>query len=66
MIFAYGATGSGKTHTMMTMNSFTYNKSAKIEFSECGIVIQAIKDLFTCIQEQQDRFIVSSPFQVPT
>lgn len=59
MIFAYGATGSGKTYTMMAMNYFEKNC---INFSKCGIVIQAFKDLFSIIEKHQEKFMVKRLF----
>lgn len=56
MVFAYGATGSGKTYTMMAMNY--KENSGSINISESGIIIQAFKDLFSIIEEQSERFIV--------
>ncbi|XKL68625.1 hypothetical protein PGB90_006394 [Kerria lacca] len=57
MVFAYGATGSGKTYTMMAMNY--KENSGSINISESGIIIQAFKDLFSIIEEQSERFIIT-------
>ncbi|KAL6073190.1 Kinesin-like protein kif18a, variant 2 [Balamuthia mandrillaris] len=42
-IFAYGATGSGKTHTMIGSKE------------QGGIMLEAMRDLFKAIQENQDK-----------
>lgn len=55
MIFAYRATGSGKTYTMMAIN---YSTNGSIDYSKCGIIIQTFKDLFSIVEEHQGKFIV--------
>lgn len=55
MIFAYGATGSGKTYTMMAMN---YRMDDSIDYNKCGIIIQTFKDLFSIVEKNQEKFIV--------
>jgi len=42
-VFAYGATGSGKTHTMIG------------EENSPGIMVQAMRDLFRAVEENQDK-----------
>ncbi|XP_073996213.1 kinesin-like protein KIF19 isoform X2 [Rhodnius prolixus] len=45
-VFAYGATGAGKTHTMVGTTS------------EPGIMVRALNDLFTSISDQQSQYKV--------
>lgn len=46
-VFAYGATGSGKTHTMVGHGG------------ETGIMVRAISDLFDIVSKNAYRYTVS-------
>lgn len=46
-VFAYGATGSGKTHTMVGHGA------------ETGIMVRAISDLFDIVSKNAYRYTVS-------
>ncbi|XP_065213917.1 kinesin-like protein KIF19 [Planococcus citri] len=56
-IMAYGATGSGKTYTLMSTNNL--ENSDKMNFPQCGIIIQAFRDLFDTIHQQSHQYVVS-------
>lgn len=57
-VIAYGATGSGKTYTLTSTNYIENSK--KVNFSQCGIIIQAFRDLFDTIHRQQHlQYVVS-------
>lgn len=47
-VFAYGATGSGKTHTMVGHGA------------ETGIMVRAISDLFDIVSKNAYRYTVSN------
>ncbi|CAJ0579380.1 unnamed protein product, partial [Mesorhabditis spiculigera] len=47
-VFAYGQTGSGKTHTMVGPSEIA--NLAEIAEEDCGIIPQAIKQLFSFVQ----------------
>lgn len=56
-VMAYGATGSGKTYTLMSTNYV--ENSEKMNFSQCGIIVQAFRDLFDVIHQQSHQYVVS-------
>lgn len=45
-VFAYGATGAGKTHTMVG------------DPSQPGIMVRALNDLFNAVKGKEDQFSV--------
>jgi len=47
-VFAYGATGAGKTHTMLGNARVD---DATMHTSDAGIIPQAVKDLFQAAQK---------------
>ena len=64
-VFAYGATGAGKTHTMLGNSRVD---DASMHTAEAGIIPQAVHDLFSQIeskqkaQERGESWTVSSTF----
>lgn len=46
-VFAYGATGAGKTHTMVG------------DSSQPGIMVRALNDIFEAVKEKPDQYSVS-------
>lgn len=46
-VFAYGATGAGKTHTMVG------------DPAQPGIMIRALNDLFNAVKGKEDQYSVS-------
>ncbi|XP_058445584.1 kinesin-like protein KIF19 isoform X2 [Malaya genurostris] len=59
-VFAYGATGSGKTHTMLGQSQKKLNSSSD-ESQEDGLMIKAVDDIFKFIEnsENTDNFKIS-------
>ncbi|XP_017784963.1 PREDICTED: kinesin-like protein KIF19 isoform X2 [Nicrophorus vespilloides] len=49
-VFAYGATGAGKTHTMVG------------DPSQPGIMIRALNDLFNAVKDKQDQYSVTMSY----
>ncbi|XP_037808588.1 kinesin-like protein KIF19 [Lucilia sericata] len=54
-VFAYGATGSGKTHTMLGP-SRKKGSSAEIDAtgSDCGLMVRAIEEIFQHVEMAED------------
>lgn len=54
-VFAYGATGSGKTHTMLGPSK-KKGSSAEIDAtgSDCGLMVRAIEEIFQHIEIAED------------
>ena len=48
-VFAYGQTGTGKTHTMLGDSSTTFREI----HANCGIIPRAMVDIFDCLAAQQ-------------
>lgn len=47
-VFAYGATGAGKTHTMVG------------DAAQPGIMIRALNDLFQVVKDKENEYSVST------
>jgi len=56
-VFAYGATGSGKTHTMMGSERIDNERATGAEGSNsiCGIIPLTLIDIFTGLKEKQQE-----------
>jgi hypothetical protein len=50
-VFAYGATGAGKTHTMVG------------DSSQPGIMVRALNDIFEEVKGKQDQYSVSEAYK---
>lgn len=49
-VFAYGATGAGKTHTMVG------------DPSQPGIMVRALNDLFNAVKDKEDEYSVTMSY----
>lgn len=52
-VFAYGATGAGKTHTMVGNRD------------QPGIMIRALNDLFEAVKDKENQYSVSIHARTP-
>lgn len=59
-VFAYGATGAGKTHTMLGNT----RADAAASRAEAGIIPNAVQELFTVLQQRQQRQAYGEQYQV--
>jgi hypothetical protein len=60
-VFAYGATGSGKTHTMM--GNTRYDESAAVT-TEAGIIPNALQDVFQLIETEKQKNEIGTKWSV--
>ncbi|XP_055550536.1 kinesin-like protein KIF19 [Wyeomyia smithii] len=60
-VFAYGATGSGKTHTMLGPNPKKGDQVVDGKTQESGLMIKAVADIFKFIEESEnaDKFKIT-------
>lgn len=59
-VFAYGATGAGKTHTMMG-NTRQDSSSAN---AEAGIIPNALYDIFALIAKERQKLVIGENWDV--